>query len=919
VSLRAKTLFIVLITWAGLTALLYLTADLVLFRSFRALEEREARHALERALAVFDGDVQGLDELAADHAVRPPDVAGGSTTASYLVFPESRRQRLRLDVLAVFDRGGRQLRGWTREAASGPPRSGRGGLPGQLESSHPLLEPLRTGRGRTGALLLGGEPLLVAARPLGTGDPDASAAGVLVLGRFLDEAYGSWLSERARLPLALTPAPDAEMPAGPPAGALAWDRPLTDVRWTAEGTLGAGALYPDLQGNPAFLLRTELPPLLASQRRRVGLYVLSSAALGGLLFAGVTFLLLERVVLLRLKELGGSLALIAEQGRPDERVPVRGADELAQLASVVNRTLEALQRSQEGLRKSEERYDLAIRGVNDGVWDWDLVSDQVYFSPRFVGMLGLEPAEVSPRPVEWLERLHPDDLAVFQAKLTALRRGLEGNLEHEYRIRHKDGAYRWMLCRGVVVRDAEGRLVRLVGSQTDIAARKAVEDRLLREALYDALTGLPNRSLLMDRLRQAIARAKRRPDLRCAVLFIDLDRFKVVNDSLGHMEGDRLLATVARRLEACVRPGDSVARLGGDEFVVLVEGVRDPEDVSRTAERILREMRMPLWLGEHEVFPTASIGIALSSSERDSPEELLRDADTAMYQAKARGRARHEVFHSAMHARAMAILQLENDLQRAMEREEFEVHYQPVVSLASGRIAGFEALARWRSPARGLVLPGDFVPLAEETGLIVAVGERVLREACRQARAWVAAHPDHDLSIKVNVSGRQLVQPGLVEDVQDILRESGLDPRRLELEITESVLFDKVEVASGILSRLKALDLCLAVDDFGTGYSSLSTLHHFPVDTIKIDGSFIAPLDTSPKNRDIVQAIMTLAQSLGFAVVAEGVEREAQLQELRAMRCGFGQGYYFGAAVPAAQAGELLARSPRFSIPPVPA
>ena len=443
--------------------------------------------------------------------------------------------------------------------------------------------------------------------------------------------------------------------------------------------------------------------------------------------------------------------------------------------------------------------------------------------------------------------------------------------------------------------------------------RKRAEAQLLHDAFHDMLTGLPNRALLRARLERAIARAKRRQDSLFAVLFLDLDHFKIVNDSLGHTIGDQQLIAIAHRLEACLRPGDTVARFGGDEFMILLEDITDTSDAIRIAQRLQETVERPLRLDGHDVCTSVSIGIALSATGYDRPEDLLRDADIAMYRAKALGRARYEVFDTAMHARAMARLRLETDLRRAIEQYEFRLHYQPIVSLATGLIAGFEALVRWQHPERGLIPPAAFIPVAEETGLIVPIGQWVLYEACRQTRCWQKRYVTHPpLSISVNLSAKQVMQPDLLTQIDHILQQTGLDARTLTLEITESIIMDNVASTATLLAGLKARQVRLHIDDFGTGYSSLSYLHRFPIDALKIDRSFVSRIGQHGEGLEIVRAIRTLAENLEIGVTAEGVETAEQLAQLRALRCEYGQGYFFSKSVEGEAAEELIRAAQRW-------
>jgi diguanylate cyclase (GGDEF)-like protein len=437
-------------------------------------------------------------------------------------------------------------------------------------------------------------------------------------------------------------------------------------------------------------------------------------------------------------------------------------------------------------------------------------------------------------------------------------------------------------------------LSRHIAEQDRISkALQESKDHFRHAAFHDELTDLPNRALLTEHIKLAIERPRSRDEQFFALLFLDLDRFKNINDSLGHIAGDQLLVATARCLEDCMRPMDTVARLGGDEFAILLDGLDHVDDAILVAERIQQSLTRPFTLNGHEVFVTTSIGITFSNGGYQDPENVLRDADTAMYRAKESGKARYEVFNSTMHSRAVALLKLENDLRRAIERNEFRVYYQPIIDLTTDQVSGFEALVRWYHPDRGLVPPDEFIGIAEETGLIVEVGSMVLREACRQLREWQASAELKSLTVAVNLSAKQFAQQDLVKQVKEILRETGLEPRYLKLEITETVVMENAEVARNMLSQLCALGVQLSIDDFGTGYSSLSYLHRFPVTALKIDRSFIGRMGAHGENCEVVKTINTLARNLGMSVVAEGIETEDQLLQLKAMGCDYGQGYHF--------------------------
>lgn len=504
----------------------------------------------------------------------------------------------------------------------------------------------------------------------------------------------------------------------------------------------------------------------------------------------------------------------------------------------------------------------------------------------------------------------PEDLGDDLVHLYQL---LEGKIridQREKRYIHKLGHPIWVLQSASVARNAQGESLHLILQIQDITERKRAEEQVHHAAFHDALTGLPNRTLLSDRLSLALARAKRNKDYQFAVLFLDLDRFKLVNDSLGHTLGDQLLVELGRRLESCMRKGDTVARLGGDEFGMLLDGIKDPYDAIYIAERIQETLVEPFDLNGHEFLTTTSVGIAFSQTGYGGPEDILRDADIAMYRAKANGKARYEVFDVAMHAHAVETLTLERELRRAIERKEIGVHYQPIYLLADQRLVGFEALARWDSQALGPISPVQFIPLAEETGLVIPLGMRVLDEACRQMHEWHQEFPwGPKLSVSVNLSGKQLQQPSLVDQIKNSLRKTKLDPECLHLEITESVIMEKSLEVTEMLSQLKSLGVKLSIDDFGTGYSSLSYLHRFPFDVLKIDRSFVSRMGVDKESTGIIETILILADKLGKRAIAEGIETPDQLAQLAAAGCDFGQGYLFSRPLAAEPARALLSQN----------
>ena len=566
--------------------------------------------------------------------------------------------------------------------------------------------------------------------------------------------------------------------------------------------------------------------------------------------------------------------------------------------------------AQEALRESEERYALAARGANDGLWDWDLQQGKLYFSPRWKTMLGYKENEIGDQPEEWINRIHDADRERVKQELATHEEGSSQQFESEHRVLHKDGTFRWMLSRGLAVRDGSGKALRMAGWQTDITEGK----------VSDPLTGLPNRLLFTDRLGHSFKLSNRRKDHLFAVLFLDLDGFKMINDSLGHLVGDQLLVEVAGRLVKSLRATDTVARLGqgfivarlgGDEFTILLDDFKDPENAKHAAERLIKAVSEPFVLDGKEVFITASVGIALSSgASYESPEEILRDADTAMYRAKSLGKGRYETFDADMRASVIARLQLEMDLHRAIEHGEFTNFYQPIVSLSSGEIVGLEALLRWQHPTRGQLAPKEFIPVAEETGLIRELGWWNLREACRQMSEWRSRYPScANLTISVNLSAKQFSEPTLIQGIKDLLTEFGLPPTALRLELTESTVMGDPQATVDMLEQMKAIGISLAIDDFGTGYSSLSYLHRFPLDTLKIDRSFISGIVDAKDISDsaeIARTILPMASNLQLEVVAEAIETSEQLAMLKGLRCKYGQGFFFSEPLPAAEVSSLL-------------
>jgi len=571
--------------------------------------------------------------------------------------------------------------------------------------------------------------------------------------------------------------------------------------------------------------------------------------------------------------------------------------------------------------KREELFRLISENAADMIALVDVTGHRLYNSPAYKKVLGYSPNELSRTSA--FEQIHPDDRAKIMAAAEETRRtGVGKTLE--YRIRHKDGSWRVLESSASAIRNQKGEVEKLVIVNRDVTERKRTEEKLAHNALHDALTDLPNRVLFLDQSRRAFERAKRNPDYKFAVLFVDIDGFKVFNDTLGHAVGDDLIVQISRRLEGCVRFEDTVARpaggeircvhddemlarLGGDEFTILVGPINEPSQVMRVAQRIQDALKVPFQIAGRQVFTSASIGISLSTTPHARADELLRDADIAMARAKALGKSRCEFFDPEMHARAVSQLNLETDLRRALDAEEFCLHYQPIVHLQTRHIAGFEALLRWHHPEQGPKPPQSFISVAERTGLVVPLGKWILREACRQAQAWRASQPwSFAPSVSVNVSPKQFAHPQLVSDIATVLAETGIAPQRLQLEITEGLAMADPEKTLRVMRELKNLGVLISIDDFGTGHSSLARLRRFPADILKIDRSFIVHLDSDPGARQIVRLIIEFAQAVNLKVIAEGVETGAHAAYLGELGCEFVQGFFFSKPLDPEQAKELL-------------
>lgn len=616
------------------------------------------------------------------------------------------------------------------------------------------------------------------------------------------------------------------------------------------------------------------------------------------LLSGIGYLLTRNLSRL----LAGSEAIAA--GKLDHRLPENGHDELARLArrfNVMAANLQDrigdLQDSAERLKISEQRYELAIQGAHDGLWDWNVAEGQVYCSPRYCEIAGLTAGRLYYSPEEVLTGIHPDDAPGYRAKMIEHLKGFSTQFKCEYRARQQDGSYRWVMTRGVAVRGHDDRAVRMAGSISDVHDHKLAQVRLQYDALHDGLTGLPNRALFLEHVRSAIGQQRRAGKQDFAVLAINLQRFRLVNDSFGHEAGDALLRHVARTLQETLRYGDIAARVGGDQFALLLNRIESPAEALRLAEALRERLSKPTSVAGQILYPKFRIGMALSSDYQDSEngDTMLRDADNALQRTRQRGGDSVAIFHASMHAQALESLQLEGDLRDALARNELSVHFQPIVALGSGSITSFEALVRWRHPTRGMLPPNLFVPLAETLGLIHELDMLVLTRACERVAQWRerACSGATVPKVSVNLSATQFARPDLAGEIIAEIDRHGLPRDMLRFEVTESVLAQPDGPAAEILQNLRTAGMSVLIDDFGTGYSALSYLHTIPCDLVKLDGSFVRSLEHDERLRTIVARSIELAHDLGMRVVAECIETTRQAELLLGMRCDYGQGYLF--------------------------
>lgn len=579
---------------------------------------------------------------------------------------------------------------------------------------------------------------------------------------------------------------------------------------------------------------------------------------------------------------------------------------LSMLSQEMSQMTMELRQQTEDLKNSESRYVLASKATHDGLWDWDITKNKCFYSDRWKEIIGFMPQDSFDSIDAWLERITPEHYKAVKGAFFRHLDGFSERFEVEYQIQTREGKYLWVLTHGIAERDETGKAIRVAGSQTDISGRKKQEEQLYKAAFHDKLTGLPNRALFTDRVKQTLKSFKRGPRPHAALMFLDLDRFKIINDSLGHEAGDQLLVSVARRLEVIMRSSDTICRLGGDEFTLLLSEIDNDAHAKTIADRIIEEISKPYFIYGQQLYISGSIGIVIIK-EYDTAENIMRNADLAMYQAKHKGKSCSEVFENKQYEKVYTRLQVETDLRVALTRQEFVPFFQPIVNLKTGQVEELEVLIRWQHPQRGLIPPLDFIPLAEETGLISEISEYLFHVVCKQMKLWSKSHGSHWApAVALNLSVKQLFNEPHLKRMMDIFKQFGLTAGNVKFEVTESVIMEDATKALDRLTMLKDHGFSLAIDDFGTGYSSLSYIMKYPFDVLKIDRTFIKDIDKDSKKQNLMKAMMNLARDLGLKTVGEGVERWEEIQTIQELGCGYAQGFYFSRPLPMLEILELL-------------
>ncbi|OWY64368.1 hypothetical protein B7486_47710 [cyanobacterium TDX16] len=851
-----KTLFPIGVAFTSLIGVLYATASVILFNNLHQAEARHTRQAVEGVLSAFTQSKKDL-------SIHIDDWARWNDTYNFVL---DRNQEyidsnlypagllaLKLNLVLYVQPSGKIVYGTGFDLNAQKYKSISPAIKPHLVPQSPLVHHPTIESGTVGIVNLPEGLILVGAQPILSSEDKGPIRGSLIFGRYLNAGTIATLSKSTRLPLSVRAIDRADLPADFQAmrNLLSPTNKIL-VRPLGKNTIAGYALLLDIYGKPAAILRVDIPREIYHQGRKSWYYLTILLASVAIIFATIIFQLIEKLVA-----------------------------------------------SERKWQESEE-YRHLVAKASQSIFLVNASTKQIIeANATFENFLGYQSGQILQLT---LFDLVAENQAVIEHFILALQ--VERYFTGEQQYRRQDGILVDVeINANLITRNGKDVFCIIVH---DITKRKQIEQQLQHEAFHDSLTGLANRALFMMRLKQALRLQQQQADYSFAVLFLDLDRFKAINDSLGHMLGDRLLIGIAQRLRAQIRTGDTLARLGGDEFAMVLENCSNPTEM---IERIQLALKLPFRLDGNEIFATTSIGAIANTREYRQPEDLLRDADTAMYRAKAGGKARYEVFDTSMRDRVVALFQLETDLRRAIDNQELHLHYQPIVSLVNQKIVGFEALIRWQHPQRGAISPAEFIPIAEETGLIVPIGWWVLQQACQQMQLWQAQFAlNVPFKMSVNFSAPQFTQAQVGKQIIQILQATGLDAKSLQLELTESVLMEHPEAIAALMEELNALGVSLALDDFGTGYSSLSYLQRFPINILKLDRSFVCRIGKCYQSWEIVRATIMLARALDMEVVAEGIETLEQLARLRGLKCKFGQGYYFSQPVDSTAAGELLAQ-----------
>lgn len=903
-SLSKKTILIIGITFLCLIMLFYGSARYIMMKDYADLENQDARRNVQRVLSAISDRTDQIASNASDWATWDATYDFIEDKNSEYVennIPDTTFQDLRLNLFLCVNSSGEIVFGRAFDYNNMKEIPLPYNLKNKLAEDTMLWRHDSAERDISGVYVFEEGPMLLASAPIVKSDQSGPVRGALIMGRYLDETELFSIAEQTRLNINIARfggtelAPDIKSKLESDGE----DIPIIAQPLNGDDIYGYGLLK-DVFGEPALALQVEMEREIYQQGLNSLRLLLFSLVLFVVVFGVVVVLLLQKNVLSRLAKLSRSFSMISKCGDHSMRLQASGNDELTQLAVSANTMLESLQHTHQVLSDTNERYRTLTENAYDLICEISTDGRYLYVSPNYKESLGYNPSDLINKNV--IDFIYPEDRNKVMNSIISVYNS--GSNEITYRVICMNGETKWFESSGKTYNTVNGE-TRLVAVSRDITEKQKYEDTIRFQAFHDSLTGLPNRLLFKDRLSLALAHCRRNKNM-LALIFLDLDRFKLINDTLGHEIGDKLLCQVADRLKECVREGDTVARFGGDEFTIMLSEVTNEEGAAKVAEKILESIRHPIIVGDHELFISTSAGISLYPSDGENSDTLLKNADTAMYLSKEKNRDNYQFYTPALNQKTHERLLIENQLRRAIERKEFILHYQPKININNGELTGFEALVRWNHPERGLLLPGEFIPIAEETGMIVPLGEWVLRTACAQNKRWQdAGYPP--LSVSVNLSGRQFHLQNLTEVIRRILKETGLDPYWLELEITESTVMKNSEYTVETLYKLKKMGVKLSIDDFGTGYSSLGQLKRFPVDKLKIDKVFVMEIGEIKDSEVIASTVIALCKSLKLGVVAEGVETEVQRKFLQKHQCSEMQGFLFSRPLSPAELEALLA------------